>query len=85
MLLAAGRVVNLAVPILYKRVVDRLSYATNVSHPQARRPGDLRSQTCVSMRQHSGSAFCSVSHTTYVIGRTALWESHPGFHFRSAV
>ncbi len=36
-LLAAGRVVNLAVPILYKRVVDRLSYATNARHPQARR------------------------------------------------
>ena len=35
-LLAAGRVVNLAVPILYKHVVDRLSYATNVQHPQAR-------------------------------------------------
>ncbi len=39
-LLAAGRVVNLAVPILYKRVVDRLSYATNVQHPQARHPDD---------------------------------------------
>ena len=35
-LLAAGRVVNLAVPILYKRVVDRLSYATGLQHPQVR-------------------------------------------------
>ena len=35
-LLGAGRVVNLAVPILYKRVVDRLSYATGLQHPQAR-------------------------------------------------
>lgn len=32
-LLAAGRVVNLAVPILFKRVVDRLSYVSGRTHP----------------------------------------------------